>query len=219
MPDESMHSSYAKPGRRTAVNIRDRMIPPPECRASVLHPEVMLDPVVAGVRPCAEEILFARVATQFGGCLVASTAGAVCLLEFVATDDQPALQRLQSIWPGVRLRRVAKPEVQLGPLLAGPGSGASRLQLRGTPFQLRVWEALLGISAGTRIAYSELAAQIGAPRAARAAAGAVAANHLAVLVPCHRVVRADRDPGGYRWGRPLKLALLAAEQAAPNCDA
>jgi AraC family transcriptional regulator of adaptative response/methylated-DNA-[protein]-cysteine methyltransferase len=90
------------------------------------------------------------------------------------------------------------------------------LHLRGTPFQLRIWDALLDIPAGARVAYGELAVRIGMPRAARAVAAAVAANHLAVLVPCHRVVRADGDAGGYRWGRQLKLALLAAEQAAPH---
>lgn len=216
MPDESMRSSYAKPGSRIAVNICATMTASPGCRASVQYPEVMLEPVVAGVRPSAAELLVARFSTPFGNCLVASAAGAVCFLEFVAKDEQPALQRLQSVWPGTRLRRVAKPDLQLGPLLTRTETATSRLQLRGTPFQLQVWEALLGIPAGTRIAYGELARQVGAPGAARAIAGAVAANHLAVLVPCHRVVRADGDAGGYRWGRPLKLALLAAEQAAPH---
>ncbi|MFZ1625057.1 MAG: MGMT family protein [Gammaproteobacteria bacterium] len=68
------------------------------------------------------------------------------------------------------------------------------------------------------MSYHEFAAQIGAPRAARAVAGAIAANHIAVLVPCHRVVRAGGEPGDYRWGRSLKLALLAAEQVASNAN-
>ena len=124
------------------------------------------------------------------------------------------MQRLQAIWPGVPLRRVAKPDWRPGSLLADTGLGTSRLYLRGTPFRLKVWDALLAIPAGIRISYQELAAQLGIPRAARAVAGAVAANQIAVLVPSHRVDRADGEPGGYRWGRPLKLALLAAEQAA-----
>ena len=214
MPDESMRSVYAKPGRRITVNIPHETKPASGSGLRARFPGIALEPVAAAIAPSATGIAFARVETQFGDCLVASAAGAVCFLEFVADDDQLALQRLQSIWPGVPLRRVLKPDLQLGPLLGGTGPGMSRLHLRGTPFQLRVWDALLGIPAGTRMAYREIAAQIGAPRSARAVAGAVAANHIAVLVPCHRVVRADGEPGGYRWVRPLKLALLAAEQAA-----
>ncbi len=213
MPDESMRSVYAKPGQRITVNIPHETRPASGSRSGPRYPGVTLEPVAAAIAPSATDIRVARVETPFGDCLVASTAGAVCFLEFVADDDQLAMQRLQSIWPGVPLRHVAEAELQLGPLLAGTDPGTSRLHLRGTPFQLRVWDALLGIPAGTRIAYRELAARIGAPRSARAVAGAVAANHIAVLVPCHRVVRADGEPGGYRWGRSRKLALLAAEQA------
>ena len=177
-------------------------------------PQPRLEAVRAGVRPSLDRIALARVATPFGDCLVGSASGALCFLEFVGRDEQPAVSRLTAIWPGVHLEPMAKPGLPLGPLLGDAAPGQAPLHLRGTPFQLRVWAALLGIPAGTRSAYQELAARIGAPRAARAVAGAVAANHLAVLVPCHRVVRADGSPGGYRWGRSLKLALLAAEQAA-----
>lgn len=214
MPDESMCSAYAKPGRRIAVNIPHETMPASGSRSRSRYPAITLEPVAAAIAPSATVILVARVETPFGDCLVAGTAGAVCFLEFIADDDRLAMQRLQSIWPGVPLRCVAESDLQLGPLLAGSGPGTSRLHLRGTPFQLRVWDALLGIPAGTRIAYRELAARIGAPRSARAVAGAVAANHIAVLVPCHRVVHADGEPGGYRWGQPRKLALLAAEQAS-----
>lgn len=216
MQDEAMLGVYAKPGRRITVSIPHETKPASESRPRARNPGVTLEPVAAAIAPSATRIVAARVETPFGGCVVASTAGAICFLEFVADDDRQAMQRLQSIWPGVPLRRVPEPDLQLGPLLAGRGTnpGTSRLHLRGTPFQLRVWDALLGIPAGTRIAYRELAARIGAPRSVRAVAGAVAANHVAVLVPCHRVVRADGEPGGYRWGQPLKLALLAAEQAA-----
>lgn len=179
-------------------------------------PQLRLETVRAGVRPSLNRIALARVATPFGDCLVGSAGGVVCFLEFVGHDGQAALSRLEAIWPGVQLQPMAGPGsgLELGPLLGDAAAGPAALHLRGTPFQLRVWTALLGIPAGTRSAYRELAARIGAPRAARAVAGAVAANHLAVLVPCHRVVRADGSPGGYRWGRQLKLALLAAEQAA-----
>ena len=86
------------------------------------------------------------------------------------------------------------------------------LDLRGTAFQQRVWQALLAIPPGHTASYTEIAARIGAPRASRAVAGACAANHLAVAVPCHRVLRQDGALSGYRWGIARKRALLAQER-------
>lgn len=87
------------------------------------------------------------------------------------------------------------------------------LDLQGTPFQLAVWRALREIPAGSTCSYAELATRLGRPSAARAVAGACAANAVAVLVPCHRVVRADGSLSGYRWGVARKQALLATEAA------
>lgn len=202
------------PDCRVTVNFGDSMDPAVAFGTSVRRPDVIAEPVVAGVRPCAEALLVGRITTRFGGCLMASADGAVCFLEFVANDDQPVLTRLETIWPGVRLIPATGARRSAGAMPGAASLSPARLHLRGTPFQLRVWNALLDIPAGVRVGYGQLAAQLGMPRAARAVAAAVAANHLAVLVPCHRIVRADGDPGGYRWGRPLKLALLAAEQAA-----
>jgi AraC family transcriptional regulator of adaptative response/methylated-DNA-[protein]-cysteine methyltransferase len=84
----------------------------------------------------------------------------------------------------------------------------------GTAFQWRVWAALMRIPRGETRSYAQVAASIGAPRAARAVARACAQNRLAVLVPCHRVVRGDGSLGGYRWGLPRKAALLDAERSA-----
>jgi len=88
------------------------------------------------------------------------------------------------------------------------------LDVRGTAFQRRVWEALRAIRAGSTSSYSEIAAAIGQPRAARAVAGACAANCLAVAIPCHRAIAANGSPGGYRWGTARKRQLLAREQPA-----
>jgi AraC family transcriptional regulator of adaptative response/methylated-DNA-[protein]-cysteine methyltransferase len=87
------------------------------------------------------------------------------------------------------------------------------LDLRGTAFQIRVWRFLLQVPEGSLLSYAELAAGIGAPRAARAAASACAANRIAVLVPCHRVLRGDGGLGGYRWGIPRKRVLIDRERA------
>ena len=87
------------------------------------------------------------------------------------------------------------------------------LDIRGTAFQRRVWEALQAVPPGETISYGELAARLGSPRAVRAVAGACAANPLAVAVPCHRVVGAGGALTGYRWGVARKRALLAVERA------
>ena len=85
------------------------------------------------------------------------------------------------------------------------------LDVRGTAFQERVWQALRRIPAGKTVSYAELARRVGAPRAVRAVAGACAANLLAVAIPCHRVVRSDGGLSGYRWGVERKRALLERE--------
>jgi AraC family transcriptional regulator of adaptative response/methylated-DNA-[protein]-cysteine methyltransferase len=85
------------------------------------------------------------------------------------------------------------------------------VDLIGTAFQKRVWDALMRIPVGETRSYAELAATLGAPRAARAVASACAGNRVAIVVPCHRVIRGDGSPGGYRWGLDLKRRLLARE--------
>jgi AraC family transcriptional regulator of adaptative response/methylated-DNA-[protein]-cysteine methyltransferase len=85
------------------------------------------------------------------------------------------------------------------------------LDLRGTAFQIRVWRFLLGIPSGRVVSYAAVAGGVGLPRAARAAASACAANRIALLVPCHRVLRCDGAVGGYRWGTERKRRLLEAE--------
>lgn len=86
-----------------------------------------------------------------------------------------------------------------------------RLDVQGTDFQKQIWQELRQIPPGTTISYSQLAEQLGSPKAARAVANACAANKLAVLIPCHRVVRADGSLSGYRWGVDRKQKLLAKE--------
>ncbi len=87
------------------------------------------------------------------------------------------------------------------------------LDVRGTVFQLRVWQSLMAIPAGQTISYAQLAAAVGVPNGARAVARACASNHVAVAIPCHRVVRGDGDLSGYRWGVARKRALLERERA------
>jgi len=90
----------------------------------------------------------------------------------------------------------------------------SALSPQGTDFQQSVWRALLDISIGTQMTYKQIAANIGQPTASRAVGSAIAANPIALLIPCHRVVPQSGGTGNYRWGPDRKLALLEAEQIA-----
>ncbi len=99
-------------------------------------------------------------------------------------------------------------------LSEGVGDPDLPIDVRGTTFQVQVWEALRHIPAGTTISYRELAVVIGRPTAARAVASACAANPAALVIPCHRVLQSDGAIGGYRWGHDAKESLLAAERRA-----
>lgn len=162
-----------------------------------------------------EEIRFAVGQSSLGAILVAASANGVCAI--LMGDDPDALVRdLQDRFPRARLiggdgdfdSIVAK---AVG-LVEAPGLGCDLpLDVRGTAFQQRVWQALSQLRAGRTVSYAEIAAAIGAPGAARAVAQACAANVLAVAIPCHRVVRTDGSLSGYRWGVERKHALLERE--------
>ena len=151
-----------------------------------------------------------------GTVLVAATERGVCAIllgDDVASLERELAQRFPraSRLPGGRgmaatLRQVVR-------LVDQPGeAGRLPLDLHGTVFQVKVWQALSRIPAGQTTTYAALAAEIGAPTAARAVARACATNHLAVAIPCHRVIRGDGDLSGYRWGIERKRALLARER-------
>lgn len=157
--------------------------------------------------------------TDLGWMLVATSPQGICAV--LLGDDRAALQAdLQRRFPLAEPAtdedgRCAQALQQLTEFLACPRLQPElALDPHGTPFQLRVWQALRAIPPGQTTSYAELATAIGAPTAARAVAGACAANPLAVLIPCHRVVRRDGTPSGYRWGLARKQALLAREAQA-----
>lgn len=164
-----------------------------------------------------ETIRFAVGESPLGPILAASTERGVCAI--LMGDDPDALVRnLQDRFPKAELigadRDYERVMAQVIGLIREPRAGLTLpLDIRGTAFQQRVWDALRRIPAGQTTTYSELARQIGAPAAVRAVAGACAANPLAVAIPCHRVVRLDGSLSGYRWGVERKRALLARESA------
>jgi AraC family transcriptional regulator of adaptative response/methylated-DNA-[protein]-cysteine methyltransferase len=129
----------------------------------------------------------------------------------------PALRDLQAAWPEARLvENQALTGTVAGPLFAPAASPASKpihLLLRGTNFQIKVWEALLKIPAGALASYETLAAAAGSPKAVRAVGTACGSNLIAYLIPCHRVLQKAGGIGGYRWGTSRKKAMLAWEAA------
>ena len=161
------------------------------------------------------EIRFAIGQCSLGAILVARSDRGVCAISM--GDDPDTLARdLQDRFPQANLigsdaqfeRWVAR---AIG-FVEAPQLGLDLpLDVRGTAFQQRVWQALRTIPVGTTATYSDMAHRIGAPRATRAVAQACAANELAVAIPCHRVVRGDGSLSGYRWGVERKRALLARE--------
>jgi len=133
----------------------------------------------------------------------------------LADDASAAREALGARFPGsiaTAGAELAGPEAMIRAVIDDPaGEIALPLDLRGTPFQQRVWAALRAIPAGETRSYADIAAGIGAPSAVRAVAGACGANPIAIAVPCHRVLRSDGALSGYRWGVERKRMLLARE--------
>lgn len=162
-------------------------------------------------------IRFAVGQSSLGAILVAASERGICSI--LLGDDPDALLRdLQDRFPRAELiggdAAFETLVARVVGLVESPGVGLDLpLDVRGTAFQQRVWEALRGIPAGSTASYGEVAARIGSPKSVRAVAQACAANPLAVAIPCHRVVRNDGGLAGYRWGVERKRTLLAREAA------
>lgn len=163
----------------------------------------------------ASQVHWMVAPTSLGPVLVAASEAGVCWLAF-----ESGATRLRENFGGARLIErgefvmrlldsvVVAIEAPSGAMLDIP------IDARGTPFQLRVWDALRAIPCGETRTYGDLAKDFGTPGAARAIGGANAANRIAVLIPCHRVIAADGALGGYAWGLEVKAELLSREGAA-----
>jgi AraC family transcriptional regulator of adaptative response/methylated-DNA-[protein]-cysteine methyltransferase len=166
----------------------------------------------------AEGIRYAVTECSLGALLVAATDKGICAILF--GEDRDALVRdLRERFPDARIesgsRDIERQAAAVAAYVETPAEGlALPLDLRGTPFQRRVWDALRAIAPGSTASYAEIAHRIGQPAAVRAVARACAANPIAVAVPCHRVVRQDGGLSGYRWGVERKRALLGREATA-----
>jgi AraC family transcriptional regulator of adaptative response/methylated-DNA-[protein]-cysteine methyltransferase len=163
-------------------------------------------------------IFFAVGESSLGSILVASTEKGVCAIS-LGNNPDALVKDLQDRFPKAHLvggeREFERLVSKVIGFVEAPKVGFDLpLDVRGTAFQRRVWQALREIPAGSTASYSEIAERIGAPKAARAVAQACASNPIAVAIPCHRVVRGDGSLSGYRWGVDRKRALLKRESAA-----
>ena len=162
-------------------------------------------------------IRFAVGECSLGAILVAATEKGVCAIH-LGDDPEALVRELQDRFPNAELvggdREFERLVAKVVGFVEMPAKGLGLpLDLRGTAFQERVWQALREIPAGATTTYRKLAEHIGMPRAVRAVAGACAANKIAVAIPCHRVVRTDGSLSGYRWGVERKRELIARERA------
>lgn len=211
--------------RTTGVYCRPSCAARPARRENVRFHATTADAEAAGFRPCrrcrpnetgqSERIAFAVGRSSLGAVLVAASDRGVCAI--LMGDDPAALElELGGRFPratltadDIALERAMTPVLSL---IEAPRAGLDlALDVRGTAFQRRVWQALRELPAGSTASYAEVAVRIGAPAAVRAVAQACAANRLAVAIPCHRVVRQDGTLSGYRWGAERKRALLDRE--------
>jgi AraC family transcriptional regulator of adaptative response/methylated-DNA-[protein]-cysteine methyltransferase len=177
-----------------------------------------MTPTAGRTSSVAIEIRFAIGQSSLGAILVAQTARGVCAI-LLGDDPELLLRDLQDRFPKAHLiggdASFEQTVASVVGFIEAPGIGLSLpLDLRGTAFQLQVWQALRDIPVGQTASYSDVAQRIGAPSSVRAVARACAANPVAVAVPCHRVLRIDGVISGYRWGVERKRALLAREADA-----
>jgi AraC family transcriptional regulator of adaptative response/methylated-DNA-[protein]-cysteine methyltransferase len=170
------------------------------------------------------EIRYGFHSTPFSTCVLGVTARGICWLSFLDRDNAGGraslLHELKSEWPKAVFRHDPPSTRDLvakifNPALRAPSEKIPVL-LIGTPFRLKVWEALLKIPFGRVVSYRDVAHSIEAPSACRAVGAAVGKNSVAYLIPCHRVIHETGIVGDYRWGRPRKLAMLAWENGVQN---
>ena len=157
--------------------------------------------------------------TPFGECILGVTDRGLCALEFLTErSSQEIRDELSRRWPGAELQEAGDETAPyLERLFPEPGAvprGPFTLLIKGTNFQLQVWQALLQIPPGHLTSYGAIAKHLGRPGASRAVGQAVGWNPISYLIPCHRVIQSAAGLGGYRWGLPRKQAMLAWEASA-----
>jgi len=168
------------------------------------------------------QINYQFVDSAFGSILIASTAKGICYLMF-NDDQEAALMQLKQSFEQATFQQASDEHQRLAlAIFQQPESAVNseplKLHLKGSDFQLKVWQALLTIPLGQLSTYGDVAAKIDKPKAARAVGSAIGANPIAFLIPCHRVIQATGNLGGYRWGGTRKSVIIGWESALLNRD-
>ena len=195
--DTAYEAGLSGPGRLHDLFVKIEAVTPAEYKRSG-----------AGVK-----IRFGFHDSPFGECLIAVTDRGICGLSFASATREEALANLLNRWPGAKLIEDAKATRPSAEKIFSPAKEKLSLFLKGTNFQIKVWEALLHVPSGRLCCYEDLARAVGEPAASRAVGSAVGANPVAFLIPCHRVIRKSGIIGSYRWGTARKKAMLAWEAA------
>ena len=152
--------------------------------------------------------------SPFGEAMIATTDRGLCALAFVQHDDREhLLDELHARWPAAEISESKIATQKYARMIFGDSAGDITLFVKGTNFQIRVWEALLRVPSGRAVTYEDIAFSIGQPTAVRAVGAAVGQNPIAYLIPCHRVLRKSGVFGEYHWGSTRKKALLVYESA------
>ncbi len=164
------------------------------------------------------EISYGWADSPFGDALILTTARGICGLAFeLAAGRAPTLEDMRGRWPQARFIEDARRVAEIGRAIfasRATGQATLNLVLYGSPFQVKVWEALLRIPHGALVSYDAVASTVfGAQKGARAIGSAVGDNPISYLIPCHRVIRKSGAINDYHWGRPRKLALIGWEAA------
>lgn len=162
------------------------------------------------------QLYYSLLKSPFGLMFAAESEFGLCHLRFVENENL-ALAELKHEWPKARcLAQRGREAQKLEQFLAQGAPENILLDLRGTKFQIKVWEALLHVPTGQLASYGSIAEAIGNTAASRAVGSAIGKNPIALLIPCHRVLRETAEIGNYRWGSPRKAALIAHESAICN---
>jgi len=160
-------------------------------------------------------ISYQYMRSPFGSILVANTPTGICHLEF-AENEQSGLAELKNRFPNALIRQQEDEKQQSAIAFFQRDwqhTEKIKLHLKGTDFQLKVWNALLNIPSGSLSSYGRLANEIGSPKASRAVGTAIGDNPVAFIIPCHRVIQSGGKPGGYHWGLSRKSAMIGWESA------
>ena len=198
--DTTFEAGLSSPGRLHDLFVTIEAVTPGEYKAQGTGLEIAY-----GIHP-----------SLFGDCMLAVTSRGICGLSFAIGDDiTEAIDDLKHRWPGARIfekpRATKEYFEQVFPKDGRDGNRRITLFVKGTNFQLKVWEALIRIPPGHITTYGDIASLIGMPTATRAVGAAVGANPVSYIIPCHRVLNSLATFGNYRWGPARKKAILAWE--------